>query len=335
MDKKKVLTDRFVRYCRVKTPSNRTSETVPSSMCQFDLARILVDELKELGLEDAHVDDKCYVYATIPATEGYEAKPAIGFIAHMDTVSDYTGGPVVPMIWPDYDGNDLILPGGRVISVTDFPHLPSLKGRTLITSDGNTILGSDDKSGIAEIMTLAEMILESDLPHGKICIGFTPDEEIGRGPDHFDVKGFGADYAYTLDGGAEGSLEYENFNAATAEFTIYGKGVHPGYAKGVLINAALVAMQINAMLPAAEIPSETSGYEGFYHLIQMEGDVEKATLQYIIRDHDLDHYHRRLKLLSDIEETMKLTYGEGVVVLKIREEYRNMRQMIEPHFHLV
>ena len=335
MDRKKVLTERLVRYCSVKTPSNRTSETTPSSQCQFDLARLLVDELKSLGLKDAHVDDKCYVYATIPATEGYEEKPSLGFIAHMDTVSDYTREPIHPMVWPDYDGNDLTLPSGRVISVKDFPHLPSLKGRTLITSDGHTVLGSDDKSGIAEIMTLAQMIQESELPHGKICIGFTPDEEIGRGPDHFDVKGFGADYAYTLDGGDEGSIEYENFNAASAEFVICGKGVHPGIAKGVLINAALVAMEINAMLPADEIPARTSGYEGFYHLVEMRGDVEKAHLYYIIRDHDLDRYHQRLALLSDIEKRMKHIYGEGVVALKVEETYRNMKEMIEPHFHLI
>ncbi len=335
MDYKKALTDRFVRYCRVKTPSNRTSETVPSSECQFELAHMLVEELRNLGLEDARVDDKCYVYATIPATKGYEDKLALGFIAHMDTVSDYTKDSIRPMIWPDYDGNDLTLPSGRVIRVKDFPHLPSLKGRTLITSDGNTVLGSDDKSGIAEIMTLVEMIQKDGIPHGKICVGFTPDEEIGRGPDHFDVEGFGADYAYTVDGGAEGSIEYENFNAASAEFTIYGKGVHPGYAKGVLVNAALVAMQINDMLPGGDVPAQTSGYEGFYHLVEMKGDVEEAHLYYIVRDHNLEKYHQRLELLSYIEDTMKRAYGDGVVVLKVQESYRNMKEMIEPHFHLI
>ena len=335
MDKKKALTDRFMRYCRVKTPSSRTSKTAPSSECQFDLARMLVKELRSLGLEDARVDDNCYVYATIPASKGYEDKPALGFIAHMDTVSDYTRDSIRPILWPDYDGNDLTLPSGRVIRVKDFPHLPSLKGRTLITSDGKTILGSDDKSGIAEIMTLLEMIRESGLSHGKICVGFTPDEEIGRGSSHFDVEGFGADYAYTLDGGVEGSIEYENFNAASAEFVIHGKGVHPGAAKGVLINAALVAMQINDMLPGTEIPAKTSGYEGFYHLVEMEGNVEEAHLHYIIRDHDLQKFHQRLEALSYIEETMKRTYGEGVVVLKVEESYRNMKEMIEPHFHLI
>lgn len=335
MDKKKALTERLVRYCKVKTPSNRASETVPSSECQFDLAHMLVEELKSLGLEDARVDDKCYVYASIPATKGYEDKLALGFIAHMDTVSDYTRGSIRPMVWPDYDGNDLTLPSGRVIRVKNFPHLPSLKGRTLITSDGHTVLGSDDKSGIAEIMTLVEMIQESGLPHGKICIGFTPDEEIGKGSNHFDIEGFGADYAYTLDGGSEGSIEYENFNAASAEFFIHGKGVHPGAAKGVLVNAALVAMHINDMLPGGEIPAQTSGYEGFYHLVEMKGNVEEAHLYYIVRDHDHRKFHQKLELLSYIEDTMKRTYGENIVSLRITESYHNMKEKIEPHFHLI
>ena len=249
MELKKNAAERLIRYARIMTPSDAGSETTPSSRCQFVLANALVDELKEMGLTDAFVDDTCYVYASIPASAGKEDCPAIGFIAHMDTVSDYTRDQVNPMVWENYDGRDLELPGGRIISSEDFPHISRLEGRTLITTDGNTVLGADDKAGVAEIMTMAEYLLRSGTPHGRICIGFTPDEEIGRGPDHFDVKGFGADFAYTVDGGEEGSIEYENFNAADAVFTVRGKGIHPGDAKGIMINASLVAIEINNMIP--------------------------------------------------------------------------------------
>ena len=335
MDFKKKATDRLIRYAKIMTPSREDSDSFPSTAVQFDLARVLVDELKELGMEDAFVDDYCYVYASIPATPGKEKCPVIGFISHMDTVSDYTKKQVNPLVWEDYDGKDLTLPSGRVISCSDFPHLASLKGRTLVTSDGNTILGADDKAGVAEIITMAEYLLRSSMPHGRICIAFTPDEEIGKGPAHFDVEGFGADYAYTVDGGVEGSIEYESFYAANVKFIIHGKGIHPGEAKGIMVNASLVAMHINSMIPENEIPANTSGYEGFYHLCEMEGSVEEASLFYIVRDHDLEKYHRRLDYLSYIEKSIKQVYGDDVVDLIVKESYRNMKDKIRPHFHLI
>ena len=335
MDLRNKAADRLIRYAKIMTPSNAKSQTVPSSICQFDLAHVLVEELRQMGIDNAYADDKCYVYASIPATEGKENCPAIGFIAHMDTVSDYTRTQVTPLVWENYDGRNLALPGGRVIRAEYFPHLSSLAGKTLITSDGNTILGADDKAGVAEIMTLAEYILQSDLPHGKICIGFTPDEEIGRGARYFDVEGFGADYAFTVDGGKEGSIEYENFNGADAVFTIHGKGIHPGDAKGIMINASLVAIRINEMIPEDEIPAKTSGYEGYFHLCGITGHVESAKVHYTVRDHDSEKYRQRLALLRDIEKTMNETYGYKVVELVITERYRNMKEKIMPHFHLI
>ena len=326
--------ERFLNYVKVHTKSDEESGTHPSSARQFDLAKILVAELLEMGIE-ASCDEKCYVYATIPATAGCENEPTIGFVAHLDTSPDFCGENVNPVIIENYNGEDVELGEGRALRVADFPHLPSLKGKTLITTDGKTLLGADDKAGVAEIMTLAEILVGGDIPHGKVRIAFTPDEEIGEGADNFDVAGFGADFAYTADGGAEGEIEFENFNAAGAAFEIFGKNIHPGDAKGRMLNASLVAMEINAMLPTAETPANTEGYEGFFHLTDMQGCVEKAVLKYIIRDHSNEHFTVRCKMLEFIEKTVNEKYGEGTVKLTIREQYRNMEEKIRPCFFVV
>ena len=326
--------ERFLKYAKMYTTSDENSGTHPSSSIQFDLARLLVGELKAMGIS-AECDEYCYVYATIPATAGCENVPAIGFIAHMDTSPDFCGENVSPRIIENYDGEDVELGEGRILKRSDFPHLADLKGRTLIVTDGKTLLGADDKAGIAEIMTLAATLIEKDLPHGKICIAFTPDEEIGEGADHFDVARFGADFAYTADGDAEGGIEYENFNAAGAVFEINGFNIHPGSAKDKMINASLIAMEINSLLPADEIPSKTEGYEGFFHLTDMEGCVERATVKYIIRDHSAESFAKRCELARQIEKKINTAYGEGTVVLTLKEQYRNMEEMIRPCFHVV
>lgn len=327
--------ERMLNYIKIWTTSDSSSETVPSTSRQFDLAKLLVEEMKELGIEDAHVDDKCYVYGTLPATKGYENKTKLGFIAHLDTSEDISGENVNPQIIENYDGEDIVLgDSGRVIKVNDFPHLKGFKGRTLITTDGTTLLGADDKAGIAEIMTAIERIKNENIPHGKISIGFNPDEEIGTGAHNFDVEKFGADFAYTLDGGLEGQIEYENFNASTATFEIKGINVHPGSAKDIMINSQLLAMEINDMLPN-ETPSTTEGYEGFYHLMETMGSVEYSKLTYIVRDHDADKFDERNKFLENIEKTMNEKYGEGTVTLTIKQQYRNMKEKIEPCLHLI
>lgn len=328
--------ERLLEYVKIKTPSDENSDSTPSSTCQFELAERLVEEMKELGIEDAAVDSKCYVYGTIPATEGYEKCPKLGFIAHMDTVAEFTEHEIHPVLYKNYDGNSLTFDeGSKVLDTALFPHLKKLAGRTLITGDGTTILGADDKAGIAEIMTMAEQILQNDIPHGKICIAFTPDEEIGRGADAFDVKRFGADFAYTVDGGAEGEIEYENFNACEAVFEVRGVNVHPGSAKGIMINAAAVACEIQMMLPQEETPENTEGYEGFYHLTRMKGSCEKAELVYIVRDHDADKFAQKQQKLKEIVTAMNHKYGEDTVRLQIREQYRNMAEKIRPCFHLI
>lgn len=334
--KQSKVTERFLKYVKIPTASREESTSVPSTPCQFNLAHFLVEELHELGISNAFVDEKCYVYAKLPASEGCENAPAMGFISHMDTVSDFADHRVEPVITENYDGQDFPLgESGRVLKLTDFPHLAALKGRTLITSDGTTILGADDKAGVAEIMTMVEEILEKDIPHGPISIGFTPDEEIGCGADYFDVPGFGADYAYTVDGGTEGSIEYENFNAAGAELTVHGFNVHPGDAKDIMINAALVLMEANAMLPAGETPRDTEGYEGFFHLTDMNGNVEKAHASYIVRDHDAQHFEKRLEQMQEIVKKLNRKYGDGTVTLEIKRQYKNMAEKILPCFHLV
>lgn len=328
--------ERLLKYVTVSTPSDENSTTVPTSACQFNLAKELVEEMKAIGISDAHVDEKCYVYGTIPATPGYEAKTKMGFIAHMDTVSDFADHDVKPLIHENYDGRELALgESGRKLEPALFPHLKELKGRTLITSDGTTILGADDKAGVAEIMTMAEELLKGELPHGKICIGFTPDEEVGSGADYFDVEGFGADFAYTVDGGREGEIEYENFNASSAKIQVNGFNIHPGSAKDTMINAAVVAMEFNEMLPKNQTPRDTEGYEGFYHLCHMSGSVEKASMEYIIRDHDEESFLKREEIMRRIAAELNEKYGEGTVELVIEESYRNMAEMIKPQFHLI
>lgn len=327
--------ERMLNYVKVWTTSDSSSETVPSTSRQFDLAKLLVEEMKELGIEDAHVDDKCYVYGTLPATKGYEHKSKLGFIAHLDTSEDISGENVKPQIIENYDGEDIVLgESGRVIKVSDFPHLKNFKGRTLITTDGTTLLGADDKAGIAEIMTAIERIQSENIPHGKISIGFNPDEEIGTGAHNFDVEKFGADFAYTLDGWLEGHIEFENFNASSAIFEIKGINVHPGSAKDIMVNSQLIGMEINSMLPT-ETPATTEGYEGFYHLMEITGSVENTKLVYIVRDHDADKFDARNEFLKNIEKTINEKYGEGVVTLTIKQQYRNMKEKIEPCMHLI
>lgn len=328
--------ERLLNYVVVRTPSDENSETVPSSKCQFDLAKILVEELKELGLTDAHDDGNCYVYASLPATPGYEDKVKLGFIAHMDTVSDFCDHDIVPVLTENYNGEDLCLGNsGRTLTVKDFPHLPELKGRTLITSDGTTVLGVDDKAGIAEIMTMLERVINENIPHGKICVAFTPDEEIGTGASHFNVEEFGADYGYTLDGDGEGEIQFENFNACKANFEITGFNVHPGSSKDTMINASLVAMEINSMLPGCETPRGTEGYEGFYHLMSMDGEVASAHLHYIVRDHNDEFFEARKNTLRLIEKDMNQKWGEGTVKLEFVEQYKNMACIIKDCMHLI
>ncbi|MGN8961074.1 peptidase T [Bariatricus sp. HCP28S3_D3] len=328
--------ERFLTYAAIRTPSDENSTTSPSSKCQFELADLLKDEMLAIGIADAHVTEYCYVYGTIPATPGLESKPKIGFIAHMDTVSDYCDHDIKPIVHENYYGGDLALgTSGRTLSVKDFPHLPSLKGRTLITTDGTTVLGADDKAGIAEIMTMAERLIKENIPHGTICIAFTPDEEVGAGTAHFDVEKFGADFAYTLDGDSEGEIQYENFNACKADFEITGFGVHPGSSKDTMINACLVAMEINQMLPGCETPRGTEDYEGFFHLTNMSGDVTSAELHYIIRDHDKDYFEMRKNTLRLIEKDLNAKWGEGTVKLTITEQYKNMSEIIAGCMHLI
>ncbi len=325
------VTERFLNYIKINTQSDDDSGVTPSSPCQWNLAKLLADELTAIGASDVRLSDKGYVYATIPATEGCENVPALGFIAHMDTAPDFAGENVNPQINPNYDGKDVVLgESGRVLRVSDFPHLPELAGRTLITTDGTTLLGADDKAGVAEIMTLAEILIKEGRPHGKICIGFTPDEEVGYGADFFDVAGFGAEYAYTVDGGEAGDIEWENFNAAAAVVEFEGFNVHPGSAKNTMINAALVAMEYAAMLPSAETPRHTDGYEGFFHLCEMEGAVEKAKLVYIIRDHSAPRFDSRKDIMVQAAKILNERYGEGTVKLTITDSYRNMKEMILP-----
>ena len=328
--------ERLLKYVQIDTPSDPSSETTPSSKCQFDLAKILVEELKSLGVENAEVDEKCYIYGSIPATEGCENCKALGLIAHMDTAPDFNGCGVKPMIIENYDGKDVVLgDSGRVLKVKDFPELVNMKGRTLIATDGTSLLGADDKAGIAEILTLVERIFAEKIPHGKLCIAFTPDEEIGAGADHFDVEKFGADIGYTLDGSKEGEIEYENFNASGAKVIVHGNNVHPGMAKDIMVNAQLIAMEFNGMLPANEIPAATEGYEGFYHLSNMEGSVETAILNYIIREHSKEKFEERKAFVRNCADILNEKYGAGTVELELKDQYYNMKEMVEPHMHLI
>lgn len=325
------LTERFLRYVQVETTSNEACETCPSSPGQWTLARMLVEEMKAMGIADARMDEHCYVYGTIPA-KGKQTE-RIGLIAHMDT-SDGVKGPTHPQLIRNYDGQAIRLKNGVVIDGFDF--LPSLKGQDLIVTDGESVLGADDKAGVAEIMQLAERLMAKDAPdHCAVCIGFTPDEEIGRGADLFNVADFGADFAYTVDGGALGELEYENFNAASCRVTVKGVNIHPGSAKNQMKNASLIAMQYASMLPPAETPAHTEGYEGFYHLCGMRGDEEEATLVYIIRDHDAAKFEQRKTTVQRIGAYLNQVWGEGTVTVDVRDSYRNMREMLEPRMDIV
>ncbi len=336
MEQKRAF-ERLIDYAKIHTASAEDAARTPSTERQFELAHMLRRELEELGAADVWVDEEhCYVYAKLRATPGLENKPCIGFLAHMDTVPDFSGENVRPRVVERYDGGDVVLgESGRVLSPRDFPHLQSLKGKTLIVTDGTTVLGADDKAGVAEIMTAAERLLSENVPHGPIAVGFCPDEEIGHGAELLDLERFGAVLAYTVDGGAIGEIEYENFNAAAAELRFCGFNVHPGTAKNTMVNAALVAMEFNAMLPAGDTPRNTEGHEGFFHLTSMQGNVEQAQLNYIIRDHDAGMFEARKQLMAHAVKLINERYGEGTATLTIREQYRNMLEKIEPHFEVV
>ena len=331
------IKDRFLRYVQIDTQSDPESQSTPSTEKQWQLARLLAEELKEIGMEEVSLDENAYVMATLPSNVDHEV-PVIGFIAHFDTSPDYSAEKVKPQLHENYQGQDLLLNEEEniLLSPSYFEDLLLYKGQTLITTDGTTLLGADDKAGIAEIMTAMEhLIAHPEIRHGKIRVGFTPDEEIGRGAHKFDVEKFGADWAYTMDGSQVGELEYENFNAAGAVVTIRGKIVHPGYAKGKMVNSMLIASEFIAGLPRHEIPQETEGYEGFFHLQQMKGAVESTRLDYIIRDHDLERFKKRKKLMLSLAEEMNQKYGENTVSVELKDQYFNMREKVEPVIHIV
>ncbi len=326
------LKERFLKYVAIDTQSSEESETFPSTGKQWTLLNMLVEEMKALGLTEVSIDKYGYAMGTIQASEGCGNAPVIGFLAHVDTSPDMSGENVRPRIIDNYDGSDIVLNNALTMRIADFPELKNFVGHTLIHTDGTTLLGADDKAGVAEIMTAAEYLLaHPEIKHGKIRIGFTPDEEIGRGVDFFDVKAFGADFAYTMDGGYEGELEYENFNAASAKIAIQGRNVHPGYAKNKMINAIEVACELNSLIPATERPQYTEGYEGFYHCVGLNGTVEQATISYIIRDHDADKFEQKKVWMWSVVDLLKKKYGEQVLTLTLKDQYYNMRKMVEPH----
>lgn len=328
--------ERLLKYVSYWTTSDEECRQIPSSERQFELGKVLEQELRDLGLEKVTLTDHCYVYGLLPATKGYADKPAVGFISHMDTAPDFSGKDVKPQIIPDYDGNDVLLKGsGAYLKVSDFPTLKTLKGRTLITTDGTTLLGADDKAGVAEIMTAVEQVITEKIPHGDIWIGFTPDEEVGSGADLFDLDYFKAKFAYTVDGDYEGEVAYENFNAASASFEITGVNVHPGEAKDIMINAALVGCEIASLLPENETPAHTEGREGFYHLTDFSGDIAHAKVNYIVRDHDKATFEKRLDTLRGIEKKMNEKYHADTVKLNIQHSYSNMLEVIEKNEYVV
>lgn len=329
---KNEIINRFITYAQVDTQSDEDSDTCPSTPKQWVLAHMLVEELKAIGMQDITLDENCYLMATLPANTD-KVIPTIGFLAHIDTATDFTGANVKPQVVENYDGKDIVLNDAQniVLSPSDFPELNGYKGHTLITTDGTTLLGADDKAGITEIMTaMAYLIQHPELKHGKIRVAFTPDEEIGRGPHKFDVAAFDAVYAYTMDGGPLGELQYESFNAAGVRITCKGKNVHPGSAKNKMINAIKIAMEINSKLPVDEAPEHTQGYEGFYHLNSIEGDVEQAELRYLIRDHDQTRFSERKQEMTRIVEEMNAKYGAGRITLEMNDQYFNMKEKIEP-----
>lgn len=330
------ILNRFLRYVSVDTQSCEESETQPSAAKEFDLLRMLCDELLAMGV-DATLDEFGYVMASIPSNMG-KSVPKIGFIAHVDTSPDAPGKDVKPQIIKNYGGGDIALNGvpGLFLKPSEFPELLGHKGETLITTDGTTLLGADDKAGVAEIMNAVQYIVEHpEFKHGEIKVGFTPDEEIGRGVDKFDVKRFGADYAYTMDGGDVGELEFENFNAASAKIHIQGRNVHPGYAKGKMLNSILIAQELNALLPSDQRPERTEGYEGFFHIVAFNGTVEETDFAYIIRDHDRAKFEAKKVVIQQCVDFINARYGEGVATLALRDQYYNMREMVEPHYHVV
>jgi tripeptide aminopeptidase len=335
---KNELIERFTSYVKIDTKSDESSETCPSTEGQWTLARMLVNELKSIGMQDVTIDENAYVMATLPANTEKPAVPTIGFLAHVDTATDFTGTNVNPQIVENYDGGEIILNQvlNVVMSPKDFPSLPTYKGHTLITTDGTTLLGADNKAGITEIMTaMAYLINHPEIKHGAVRVAFTPDEEIGRGPHKFDVAAFNAKHAYTVDGGPLGELEYESFNAAGAKITIKGNNIHPGSAKNKMVNSMKIAMELHSKLPAGEAPEHTEGYEGFYHLISFNGDVELTKLTYIIRDHDRETFQARKATLEGIVTELKEKYGEGTITLELNDQYYNMKEKIEPVMKIV
>jgi tripeptide aminopeptidase len=331
------IIDRFFKYIKVDTQSDPNNEAFPSTEKQWDLAKILVDDLKAIGMKEVTLDDNCYIMATLPSNVSHEV-PTIGFIAHIDTSPDYSGTNVNPQIHKNYDGKDIILnkKDNVVLSPDYFEDLLLYKGQTLITTDGTTLLGADDKAGITEIVTAMEYLIQHpEIKHGKIRIAFTPDEEVGKGAHKFDVEKFGAEWAYTMDGSLVGELEYENFNAAGAKVTVNGKIVHPGYAKGKMINSLLIANEFIASLPKNEIPQETEGYEGFFHLYGMKGAVEKTELQYIIRDHDMKLFKKRKEDFQQAANAINKKLGNDLIEVELKDQYYNMREKVEPVMHIV
>ncbi|MEL1244465.1 peptidase T [Flavobacterium sp. DGU11] len=335
------IIDRFISYVTVDTESDPNSDTTPSTAKQWDLANKLVEELKAIGLEDVTIDDNAYIMATLPSNVEHDV-PVIGFVSHFDTTPDFTGANIKPQIVENYDGGDIILNKEQniVLSPNYFKDLLQYKGQTIITTDGTTLLGADDKAGITEIVTAMEYLIQHpEIKHGKIRIGFTPDEEIGRGAHKFDVAKFGADWAYTMDGSQIGELEYENFNAAGAKVTFKGKSVHPGYAKGKMINSMLIANKFISKLPKEEVPEMTSGYEGFFHITGITGSIEETTVQLIIRDHDKKRFEKRKKLVKKIAEKInkkfEKQFGGDIAIAEIKDQYFNMKEKVEPVFHIV
>ncbi len=326
---------RFLKYIQIDSPSDPKSTNIPSSDIQLNVAKCLEEEMKELGLENIHIQDGT-IYGVLPATKGLEDKTCVGFVAHMDTAPEFNGFGVKPQIIENYHGGDVLLAGsGHTLSVAEFPKLATLKGQKLITTDGTTLLGADDKAGIAEILEAVKVVIDEEIPHGKIAIAFTPDEEIGHGVDKFDVEGFGAELAYTVDGGSWEEIAYENFNAAQAFVDFYGYSIHPGSAKGKMKNSQYMAFEFNSLLPVFDKPEHTQGFEGFFHLIETTGSTEKTRLEYIIRDHDAQKIEQKQEFMKTVADFMNQKYGEGSCVLTIREQYRNMKEAILPHYEVV
>ena len=337
MIEKKHITNRFIKYIKIDTESNPYNPAFPSSEKQWDLAKLLVEELEQIGMQDIDLDENCYIMATLPSNIDYEV-PTIGFISHIDTSPDFTGKNVNPQVIDNYDGKDIVLNKEKniILSSSYFDDLLQYKGQTIITTDGTTLLGADDKAGITEIVTAMEHLIQHpEIKHGKIRICFTPDEEVGKGAHLFDVAKFGADWAYTMDGSQIGELEYENFNAASAKVTLTGKIVHPGYAKGKMINSMLIANEFIATLPKQEVPEKTEGYEGFFHLHDIKGNVEETVLDFIIRDHDLELFEKRKKLMQKIANDFNNKYNQEIIKVEIKNQYFNMKEKITPVMHIV